>query len=146
MCHCFNPRTHTGATGAWAGQRWRTVWFQSTHPYGCDETAYFEGSIQSGFNPRTHTGATSSCHRRFMPDSFQSTHPYGCDFMPDSNFLCFALFQSTHPYGCDDNAHQPAVQSVGFNPRTHTGATREFVGHIRHTIPFQSTHPYGCDW
>ena len=76
------------------------VVFQSTHPYGCDETdrqmildrqvsihapirvrhliyqLYSEGY---GFNPRTHTGATFFGHNSMEQVLFQSTHPYGCD-------------------------------------------------------------------
>jgi len=34
--------------------------------------------------------------------------------------------------------------SKNFNPRTHKGATEDFVGALQE-IEFQSTHPQGCD-
>ena len=97
----FNPRTHTGATAEIAPIKTGVqvsihapirvrpsaeclssgrALFQSTHPYGCDD------SLSWALRPA---------------EMFQSTHPYGCDRICTDNFVFSSQFQSTHPYGCD---------------------------------------------
>ena len=100
-------------------------------------------TLECGFNPRTHTGATTAWHPTGGSARFQSTHPYGCDPTPGGQHM--QAFVSIHAPIRVRRVHRYSpAEVVGFNPRTHTGATmlnKDFsLSHM-----FQSTHPYGCD-
>ena len=122
----------------------RPLRFQSTPPYGGDNSSCICPGISAYFNPRPHTGAT---------------------FIILTGSKTF-LFQSTPPYGGDGGDTGYHARWHYFNPRPHTGAThtlrppfcrdqisihapirgrRQMSVRVSRDAGFQSTPPYGGD-
>ena len=120
------------------------IWFQLTHPWGCDITCSFpklsillisthtpvrvwqnvndNGTENYDFNSHTREGVTHQNQPSYLHAGFQLTHPWGCD---PAWMLCYHIwykFQLTHPWGCD-----------------------LLIAHDIKSMEFQLTHPWGCD-
>ena len=139
---CFNPRTHTGATRCSnAGHLF--YWVSIHAPIRVRHWAALPKSPTVCFNPRTHTGATPFARLAVGCQEFQSTHPYGCDVAGRLDRIADEV--SIHaPIRVRRMSTVVSGITSGFNPRTHTGATR-ILCLMETCHRFQSTHPYGCD-
>ena len=106
-------------------QKFPQLWFQLTHPWGCDLQAAEASTPQENFNSHTREGVTFWVTKYTENLTFQLTHPWGCDrpiyhkvhnkgisthtpvrvwrICRDGNRLSRG-FQLTHPWGCDRNA------------------------------------------
>ena len=77
-------------------------------------------------------------------DRFQSTHPYGCDSLSFTLIDTVGCFNPRTHTGATRDPHRCSHRFPCFNPRTHTGATTS-LAFSDSALLFQSTHPYGCD-
>ena len=140
----FNSHTREGVTGCYRyitkyitisthtpvrvwrvmiGGDMKTLWFQLTHPWGCDKKII---------------------GRPILKKIFQLTHPWGCD----ADKVIFSLwsndFNSHTREGVTAANAIDNIRTPNFNSHTREGVT--LPAEMTNTLGvFQLTHPWGCD-
>ena len=139
----FNPRPHTGATRSHCAASYlllisihapirgrrastatamRPLRFQSTPPYGGDNSSCICPGISAYFNPRPHTGATFIILTGSKTFLFQSTPPYGGD-VRSTRVISIPDISIHAPIRGRPRFPPARTGHRDFNPRPHTGAT-----------------------
>ena len=124
----FNPRPHTGATCRSCTLCVPEAIFQSTPPYGGDAADNTHTDTTPNFNPRPHTGATGTACKAdtYVGISIHAPIRGRLEALGDKD--ASQEFQSTPPYGGDLRTARTHEPWPDFNPRPHTGATRDRQG------------------
>ena len=122
-----------------------SIWFQFTHPCGCDGVFQIWLMALTGFNSRTRVGATSLDHVRRCKSLVSIHAPVWVRPMDNGDIKDTDQFQFTHPCGCDD-------YGVTFTPEEavsiHAPVWVRLSARLLESWKdwFQFTHPCGCDF
>ena len=119
------------------------MWFQFTHPCGCDVYSRVPSPVPRSFNSRTRVGATWYLLDLNCSMWFQFTHPCGCDPASIFNSPCPPVSIHAPVWVRPRNGNNQG-RVCCFNSRTRVGATRLTGMTVRYGM-FQFTHPCGCD-
>ena len=164
-CHKISTHTPVRVWLFWHRHLISVIWFQLTHPWGCDTctpVTFLKSSISTHtpvrvwhlpltavwcfqyFNSHTREGVTCQWLHSNTNQQFQLTHPWGCD----PNYLIYSCisFISTHtPVRVWHNYSIYTSKLTEIS--THTPVRVWHVECTDNTFKqtFQLTHPWGCD-